>query len=117
MPPKQSPIFEPLFAAYSLGYRPGRSPHMAMRKVWREINEGNLWILDADLRSYFDKIDQERLVDLIAAENQRRTSSATDPQFSRSWSDYRRCVGADQDRRSARRSCQSAVVEHLSHTV
>src|SRR5262249_38251354 len=34
----------------------------------REINEGNLWILDADLRSYFDKIDQERLVDLIAAE-------------------------------------------------
>jgi len=39
----------------SFGYRPGRSPHMAMRKVWREINEGNLWILDADLRSYFDK--------------------------------------------------------------
>jgi len=36
--------------------------------VWREINEGNLWILDADLRSYFDKIDQERLVDLIAKE-------------------------------------------------
>jgi hypothetical protein len=23
---------------------PGRSPHMAMRKVWPEINEGNLWI-------------------------------------------------------------------------
>jgi retron-type reverse transcriptase len=41
---------------------------MAMRKVWREINEGNLWILDADLRSYFDKIDQERLIGLIAEE-------------------------------------------------
>ena len=65
---KMTPIFEPLFADCSFGYRPGRSPHMAMRKVWREINEGNLWILDADLRSYFDKIDQERLVDLIAAE-------------------------------------------------
>jgi group II intron reverse transcriptase/maturase len=38
---------------------------MAMRKVWREIQEGNLWILDADLRSYFDSIDQNRLVDLI----------------------------------------------------
>jgi RNA-directed DNA polymerase len=61
---KMTPIFEPLFADCSFGYRPGRSPHMAMRKVWREINEGNLWILDADLRSYFDKIDQERLVDL-----------------------------------------------------
>ena len=65
---KMTSIFEPLFADCSFGYRPGRSPHMAMRKVWREINEGNLWILDADLRSYFDKIDQERLVDLITKE-------------------------------------------------
>ena len=38
---------------------------MAMRKVWREIKEGNFWILDADLRAYFDSIDQNRLVDLI----------------------------------------------------
>ena len=51
---KMNPIFEPLFANCSFGYRPGRSPHKAMRKVWREINEGNLWILDADLKSYFD---------------------------------------------------------------
>jgi RNA-directed DNA polymerase len=65
---KMAPIFEPLFAECSFGYRPGRSPHMAMRKVWREINEGNLWILDADLRSFFDSIDQNKLVDLIAEE-------------------------------------------------
>src|SRR5262249_25098874 len=32
---KMNPIFEPLFADCSFGYRPGRSPHMAMRKVWR----------------------------------------------------------------------------------
>ena len=48
---KMNPIFEPLFADCSFGYRPGRSPHMAMRKVWREIQEGNFWILDADLRA------------------------------------------------------------------
>jgi len=36
-----------------------------MRKVWQEIQEGNFWILDADLRAYFDNIDQNRLVDLI----------------------------------------------------
>lgn len=65
---KMNPIFEPLFADCSFGYRPGRSPHMAMRKIWRELNEGNLWILDADLRAYFDSIDQDRLVDLIAEE-------------------------------------------------
>lgn len=59
---KMNSIFEPLFADCSFGYRPGRSPHMAMRKIWRELNEGNLWILDADLRAYFDSIDQDRLV-------------------------------------------------------
>src|SRR6201987_1633952 len=62
---KMNPIFEPLFADCSFGYRPGRSPHMAMRKVWRENQKGNFWILDADLRAYFDNIDQNRLVDLI----------------------------------------------------
>ena len=51
---KMNPIFEPLFADCSFGYRPGRSPHMAMRKVWREIQEGNFWILDADLRAYLE---------------------------------------------------------------
>ena len=51
---KMAPIFEPHFADCSFGYRPGRSPHMAMRKVWREINEGNFWILDADIRAFFD---------------------------------------------------------------
>jgi hypothetical protein len=41
----------------------------AERKVWREINEGNRWILDADLRSYFDSISQDRLISLIAKES------------------------------------------------
>jgi retron-type reverse transcriptase len=53
----------------TLGYRLGRSPHMAMRKVWCEINEGNLWILDADLRSYFDSISHDRLISLIATKS------------------------------------------------
>jgi RNA-directed DNA polymerase len=65
---KMLPIFEPLFADCSFGYRLGRSPHMAMRRVWCEINEGNLWILDADLRSYFDSISHDRLISLIATE-------------------------------------------------
>jgi RNA-directed DNA polymerase len=65
---KMAPIFEPHFVDCSFGYRPGRSPHMAMRKVWQEINEGNFWILDADIRAFFDEIDQDKLVSLIAAE-------------------------------------------------
>jgi group II intron reverse transcriptase/maturase len=110
---KMNPIFEPVFADCSFGYRPGRSPHMAMRKVWREIQEGNFWILDADLRSYFDSIDQNRLVDLICDQISRWTCSATDPRFSRSRSDRRRRMGTNQDGGPARRGSQPALVEHF----
>jgi RNA-directed DNA polymerase len=61
-------IFEVNFLDCSFGYRRGRSPHGAMRKVWRELNAGNFWVVDADLRQFFDTIDQEKLIDLIADE-------------------------------------------------
>ena len=54
---RMEPIFEPGFQDCSFGYRLGRSPHDAMRKVWQELNEGNVWIVDADLRQFFDTID------------------------------------------------------------
>lgn len=65
---RMAPIVEPTFLDSAFGYRRGRSPHEAMRKVWRELNEGNVWIVDADLRQFFDTIDQEQLIDLIAEE-------------------------------------------------
>jgi RNA-directed DNA polymerase len=34
-------------------YCQGHSPHDAMRKVWRELNAGYGWIVDADLRQFF----------------------------------------------------------------
>ena len=62
------PIFEPNFADCSFGYRPGRPPHMAMREVWKALAAGYEWVVDADLRQFFDTIDQERLIDLVAEE-------------------------------------------------
>lgn len=61
-------IFEPTFLDSSFGTRPGRSPHDAMRKVWQELNAGYGWIVDADLRQFFDTIEQEKLSGLIAEE-------------------------------------------------
>jgi group II intron reverse transcriptase/maturase len=60
------PIFEPLFDDSSFGYRPGRSAKAALRKVWREIEAGAEWIVDADLRDYFGAIDHEKLMTLVA---------------------------------------------------
>jgi RNA-directed DNA polymerase len=65
---RMEPIFEPKFLDGNFGYRKGRSPHEAMRKVWRELQAGKVWIVDADLRQFFDTISQEKLIDLIAEE-------------------------------------------------
>jgi len=60
------PIFEPLFDDSSFGYRPGRSAKDALRKVWREIDAGAEWIVDADLKDYFGTLDHEKLMTLVA---------------------------------------------------
>ena len=60
------PIFESLFDDSSSGYRPGRSAKDALRKMWREIETGAEWIVDADLKDYFGSIDHEKLMTLVA---------------------------------------------------
>jgi group II intron reverse transcriptase/maturase len=60
------PIFEPVFDDASFGYRRGRSPKDALRKVWRELEQGNEWIVDADLRDFFGSVDHEKLLTLVA---------------------------------------------------
>lgn len=60
------PIFETEFNECSFGYRPGRSPHDAMREIWKGLMEGHQWVLDADLRDYFGSVDHEKLIDMIA---------------------------------------------------
>src|SRR6201987_6317828 len=60
------PIFEPIFDDASLGYRRWRSTKDALRKVWKEIQGGSEWILDADLRDFFGSADHEKLLTLVA---------------------------------------------------
>jgi RNA-directed DNA polymerase len=60
------PIFEPIFDEANFGYRRGRSTKDAMRKVWKEIQNGQEWIVDADLRDFFGSVDHEKLLTLIA---------------------------------------------------
>jgi RNA-directed DNA polymerase len=55
------PIFEPVFDDASFGYRRGRSTKDALRKVWKEIQSGSEWIVDADLRDFFDTIPHSTL--------------------------------------------------------
>jgi RNA-directed DNA polymerase len=60
------PIFEPIFDHASFGYRRGRSAKDALRKIWKEVQSGSEWIVDADLRDFFGSADHEKLLTLIA---------------------------------------------------
>jgi len=59
------PIFEPTFREASFGYRPGRSAHMAMRRIWRQLGQAE-WIVDADISDFFGTLSHELLVKLVA---------------------------------------------------
>ena len=60
-----APIFEPTFLGVSFGYRPGRSAHMALRRVWEHLRQAE-WIVDADIVDCFGTLSQEILVDAVA---------------------------------------------------
>ena len=55
------PVLEPVFHDYSYGYRPGRSAHDALaaarQRCWRFD-----WVLDLDIKGFFDNIDWELLM-------------------------------------------------------
>jgi len=59
------PLFEPEFQEYSYGFRPNRSAHQAVRQSLLNINEGYQFIVDIDLKSFFDEVEHYILLELI----------------------------------------------------
>ena len=59
-------IYEEEFRGFSYGFRPGRSPHDALDAVTVGIEKRNInWVLDADIRGFFDAIDHAWLVKFV----------------------------------------------------
>jgi RNA-directed DNA polymerase len=56
------PFWEPLFEGTSYGFRPGRSTHDAIARIFSSINKGNYYVLDADIAKCFDQIDHGYLL-------------------------------------------------------
>ena len=55
-------IYEQDFLACSYGFRPGRSAHQALEALWVELMRfGGGWILDVDIRAFFDTISHVHL--------------------------------------------------------
>ncbi|RPJ62972.1 MAG: group II intron reverse transcriptase/maturase [Acidobacteria bacterium] len=56
------PIFEREFMDTSFGFRPGRGCKDALRRVERLLKAGHTWVVDADLKSYFETIQHDQLM-------------------------------------------------------
>ena len=56
------PIYEQDFKWFSYGFRPGRSAHEALACIWSQCTgQGIKWILEVDIRKYFDTLKKEWL--------------------------------------------------------
>lgn len=59
------PIFEREFAEHSYGFRPGRGCKDALRRVDGLIKSGHVFVVDADLKGYFDTIPHDQLMERV----------------------------------------------------
>ena len=60
------PIYEQDFLDCSYGFRPGRSAHQALQALWDQaMAMGGGWVVEVDIRSFFDTLDQARLRELL----------------------------------------------------
>ena len=59
-------IYEPMFLGFSYGFRPGRNPHHALDALTVGIYQRKVnWVLDADIRGFFDTLNHEWLIRFV----------------------------------------------------
>ena len=57
-----SSIYDPTFSDHSYGFRPKRSAHGAVKKAKAFMMEGNRWVVDIDLKKFFDRVSHDKLI-------------------------------------------------------
>lgn len=60
-----SPVWEPDFSDHSHGFRPNRSAHDAVKAAANYVKEGKTWVVDIDLKNFFDQVDHDKLMHLL----------------------------------------------------
>lgn len=75
------PIFEANFKECSYGFRPKRDQHQALDAIRRACNNRGMWVLDADIKGYFDNINHSKLLLLV----ERRISDKRIVKLIRKW--------------------------------
>jgi len=60
------PMYERGFHSSSHGFRPGRSCHTAIEEACGYVDEGHEWVVDIDLKNFFDRVGHQRLMSRLA---------------------------------------------------
>lgn len=60
------PLFDPDFEEASYAFRPGRSAEMALEQVTRLVKQGYGWVVDLDIKDFFESINLKKLYSFIA---------------------------------------------------
>ena len=61
-----SPQYEGEFSSYSYGFRAGRNAHQAVLQAKKYLDEGKEWIIELDLEKFFDRVNHDKLMGLLA---------------------------------------------------
>jgi RNA-directed DNA polymerase len=62
---KLVPIFDPDFSEHSYGFRTGRNAHQAVRKAQEHQRAGKRWVVDIDLKQFFDEVNHDILMSRV----------------------------------------------------
>jgi RNA-directed DNA polymerase len=60
--------FDPKFSGYSYGFRKGRNCHQAIKQALEYVNAGSHYVVDIDLSKFFDRVNHDHLMGLLAKE-------------------------------------------------
>ena len=63
-----NPIFDSKFHSNSYGFRPGKNCHQAVEKVLEYLSQGYQYIVDADIKGFFDNIPHKLIMAEVASE-------------------------------------------------
>ena len=61
-----SPKYEEQFSNYSYGFREGHNAHQAVLQAQLNLNEGYEWVIELDLERFFDRVNHDKLMGLLA---------------------------------------------------
>ena len=60
-----SDIYENVFSDYSYGFRPNQCCHDAIKQALEYLNQGNEWVIDIDIEQFFDKVNHDKLIQIL----------------------------------------------------